>query len=111
MKKARTAAVNKKIKQKSKSLPSFFKPILWSYNFQKIDPQKNKVRIIVQAINYGTLEHWRWLARYYGRKEISHILQRIPATEIRPQARRLSALIFGIKKFNPPSRRFNSPNY
>lgn len=81
-------------------LPDSFRPLMWSYEFDRIDPQTNKKTVIVQAINYGTLAHWRWLRETYGTTAVRDILASIPATEIRPQARRLASLIFGVRRFN-----------
>ncbi|MFH1677918.1 MAG: hypothetical protein ABH888_03850 [Patescibacteria group bacterium] len=88
-------------------LPSYFKPILWSYDFSKIMPVKNKKTIIVNSINYGNLKHWKWLIKFYGKNNIKKILTSIPATEIKPRSRRLASLIFSIKKFNYASRGTN----
>ena len=81
-------------------LPVFFKPILWSYDFEKIDPDRNKKTIVVQAINYGDLKHWRWLAKTYGGNAVADILSKVPATEIKPRARRLASVLFSITNFN-----------
>jgi hypothetical protein len=43
------------------TVPEIFRPILWSYDFDRIDPVKHRKTLIVQAINYGSLAHWRWL--------------------------------------------------
>ena len=81
-------------------LPETFRPLLWSYDFDHIEPVKHQKTIIVQAVNYGTLSHWRWLQQRYGRDAIRRVLSTVPATEIRPRARRLAALIFGVPAFN-----------
>jgi uncharacterized protein DUF6922 len=39
------------------TLPETFRPLLWSYDFSRIDPLKHKKTIILQALNYGTLAH------------------------------------------------------
>lgn len=85
---------------KKQNLPSFFKPLLWSYNFSRIDPENNKKLIIIQTINYGNLEHWRWINKFYGRKVVRDLLQNITSTELRPQALRLAGLLFNIERFN-----------
>lgn len=85
-------------------LPEEFKPILWSYDFDRIDPLKHEKTIIVQAINYGTLAHWRWLREQYGREGVRKVLSTVPATEIRPRAQRLASLVFGIDQFNHAPR-------
>lgn len=88
-----------KIEVKEK-LPEFFKPLFWSYNFVDIDPKKNKRLIVVNTINYGDLNHWRWLARIYRKEGVKSVLETIPASELRPRARRLAALLFDVKNFN-----------
>lgn len=81
-------------------LPDIFRPILWSYDFNRIDPLKDRRTIVVQAVNYGTLAHWRWLNERYGRDGVRQVLSAVPVTELRPRARRLAALVFGIDQFN-----------
>jgi hypothetical protein len=81
-------------------LPDSFRPILWSYDFDRVDPLKQQKTIIVQAVNYGTLAHWRWLVARYGRSAVRQVLTDVPATEIRPPARHLASLIFGVDRFN-----------
>lgn len=85
---------------KKSNIPDYFAPILWSFEISKIDPRRNKKTVIIQAINYGDLKHWRWIAQYYGMAEVRRILTTIPVTEIRPRVRRLAALIFHIKNFH-----------
>lgn len=88
------------MKGQKQKLPLFFKPILWSYDFSAVDIKKNKKTIIVNAINYGDLKHWKWLIKNYGRENVKSELIKIPATELRPGARKLASIIFDVKKFN-----------
>ncbi|MBU1179417.1 hypothetical protein KJ885_00555 [Patescibacteria group bacterium] len=89
------------MKKKTKNkLPEFFKPILWSYDFSKVSPQKNKKAIIINTINYGDLCHWRWIAKFYGKPAVKKVLSQVSVSEIRPRAKKLSAAIFNIKKFD-----------
>ena len=81
-------------------LPEIFRPLLWSYDFDRIDPLAHQKLVIVQAINYGNLWHWRWVAQHYGLKTVRDTLSAIPASELRPRVRRLAALLFGIERFN-----------
>jgi len=85
-------------------IPETVRPILWSYDFDRLDPMKHRRTIVVQIVNYGTLAHWRWLKKQYGRGGVREILSSIPATEIRLPARRLAALIFGIDQYNHAQR-------
>ena len=82
------------------TLPETFRPLLWSYNFSRIDPLKHKKTIIVQALNYGTLAHWRWLVQSYGREGVRDVLTHVPASEIKPRSLRLASLVFGVERFN-----------
>ena len=81
-------------------LPDIFKPILWSYDFEKCDPIKMAKTVVVQAIGYGTLAHWKWIRSFYGDDEIKNILARVPATEIRPKTRLLVETILGFNNWN-----------
>jgi hypothetical protein len=85
---------------KYSTLPETFRPLLWSYDVSRIDPLKHKKTIIVQALNYGTLAHWRWLVQSYGREGVRDVLTRVPASEIKPRSLRLAALVFGVERFN-----------
>jgi len=85
-------------------LPEIFKPFLWSYRFSAMDPERHKKTIIVQTVNYGDLRHWRWIADCYGKEEVRRVLTRTPASELRPRARKLAALIFSITAFNHAPR-------
>ncbi|OGY37940.1 MAG: hypothetical protein A3E36_01580 [Candidatus Andersenbacteria bacterium RIFCSPHIGHO2_12_FULL_45_11b] len=78
------------------SLPEIFRPILWSYRFEDMDIKKHKQAIIIQAINYGTLEHWRWIDRTYGREEIRKVMQEISSTTLRAHVKKLAFLLFGL---------------
>jgi hypothetical protein len=82
------------------TLPETFRPLLWSYDFSRVDPLKHKKTIIVQALNYGTLAHWRWLVQSYGREGVRDVLTHVPASEIKPRSLRLASLVFGVERFN-----------
>jgi len=75
-------------------IPELFRPILWSYDFDRLDTAKHRKTLIVQAINYGTLDHWRWLVHQYGVAQVQEVISSVRSTEIRPRARRLAALLF-----------------
>ncbi len=85
-------------------VPDFFRPILWSYDVRRLDPLRDRKTIIVQALNYGDLEHWRWLVATYGREGVTEVLHDLPATELRPRVLRLVMLVFGIDAFFHASR-------
>lgn len=82
------------------TLPVSFKPLFWSYNFSEINPQKESKTVVIQTINYGDLDHWKWIIDYYGKSIVKKTLMDLPATEIKPRTRRLLSLIFNLKRFN-----------
>ena len=91
-------------KNKDQKLPSFFRPLFWSYKFSLVDPDKNKKRIVINTINYGSWRHWLWLIKFYGEKEVKEIIEETPKTEFRVPALKLVSLLLGIKKLKYASR-------
>lgn len=77
---------------------------MWSYDFTKLDPTRHQEVIIRNAINYGTLGHWRWLVANYGRETIKQILEKTPASAIKPRAGRVAKLLLGVKNFQDAPR-------
>lgn len=76
-------------------LPENFRPILWSYDFEKCDPEKMKNTIIVNAVSYGDLNHWRWLKSFYGTQDVQKVLDNISVSAVRPSAMKLAKIMFG----------------
>lgn len=82
-----------------KKLPDFFKPILWSLKWDKLDVDEDKEDIIVAAVNEGTLDHWRWIIATYGKEEIRKILEKRLSSEFHPESRHLAKIIFSVPEF------------
>ena len=82
------------------SLPEFFRPLLWSYDFDSLDLSKNKKTVILNTINYGDLKHWRWIVNYYGKEEVKKILGTASAWQLRSRIRKLVSLIFELQNLN-----------
>lgn len=80
---------------KIKQIPAYFRPILWSYNFEKLDPQKNQRDIILNTLNYGNLVRWFWILKSYGKVRVWHFVKQSRPTELRLGARRLAKIIYG----------------
>jgi len=78
-------------------LPKYFKSILWSYDFSKVDPDKMKRIIIINAINYGDLKHWNWIINYYGKDEVLSVVDHASEFEVREGAKKLLDLIYREK--------------
>jgi hypothetical protein len=81
--------------------PAIFKPLLWSLRWDTLDIQEDKDDIIVNAVNEGTLAHWRWLIETYGKDTIRRVLARRLASEFHPESLNLAKIIFSL----PPLRR------
>lgn len=94
-------------KTSNQTLPSFFHPLLWSYDTARIDVQRDQKTIIVQALNYGDLIHWRWILNTYGSAQIQQVLGMLPESELRPRVRKLVMLVFGINTFGHARRRID----
>lgn len=85
-------------------IPEFFRPILWSSDFSKLESDRDKALLITQAINYGDLRHWRWIANQYGARTVAAVIERTPMTALRVSAYVLAKLIFPITNASPASR-------
>lgn len=59
-------------------LPAYLKSFFWSYDFSKIDLEKDKKLIVTQILNYGTKQACDWLFSQYTRAEIAQIAATIP---------------------------------
>lgn len=94
-----------KTRTKRQKLPDDFKPLMWSYDFSKVDPDRDKETIIINTINYGFWRQWKWLADYYGRQRLKKVISEIPKSEFRNyRALSLISLILGIQKMKYENR-------
>ena len=62
-----------------------------------------KKTIILQALNYGSLAHWKWVRAFYGNEEIKRVLTKVLVTEIRPKTRNLIEAVFNFNNWNHAS--------
>ncbi len=83
-----------------RALPADFKQLFWSENFENLELEKDKKKIIVNLINYGDLDHWRWLVKSYGQAEVRDLLSSITVTELRERVRPLAKILFKVESFN-----------
>ena len=81
---------------RSVKVPEIFRPFLWGL---KWDAWKDRADIILAALNYGDLEHLRWIIKIYGANEIRRALSRRLETEIYPESRNLSRVLFNNPQF------------
>ncbi len=83
-------------------IPSFVKPVLWSYDTSKIDLKKDKKTLIFQVLNFGSEKAVSWLFRVYGKDDIAYVTSTIPKTAWNKKSLVLWSLVLGI---NPPAKR------
>lgn len=88
----------------SQKPPRSFKPLLWSYDFAKLDLNNDKKVIITNVINYGNLAQWKWIRDFYGLANLRKTLMSITTTELRDRVRPLVQLVFSIPNFKDASR-------
>lgn len=88
------------MKREITKLPKSFKPLLWSYDFDKLDLKKDKKTIIINTLNYGDLKQWKWIKDFYGLATLKKTLIAVPATELRSRVQPLVQLFFSIPSFN-----------
>lgn len=83
-------------------IPPNIKPLFWYLRRDAIDVEKDKHDIIVNVVNEGTMDQWRWLIDAYGKDEIRHVLEQRLATEFHTESRHLAELLFDVKQFHAP---------
>lgn len=79
--------------------PAIFRPFLWWAKWEDIDVRKDREDIIVSAINEGTLDHWRWILKAYGKDTIREILENRLASEFHKESKNLAQLLFSVANF------------
>lgn len=86
-------------KTSPKKPPSSFRPLLWWLRWDDLDIEQDKEDIIVNTINEGTLDQWRWVISAYGKKTIRNILEKRLETEFHPESRNLAKIVFHLSPF------------
>ena len=84
------------------NIPEDIKPLLWYLKRNSLDVEKDKHDIIMNIVNEGTMQQWRWLVDAYGKEEIRRVLEQRLATEFHPESRHLAELLFDVKQFHAP---------
>ncbi|MEX1027639.1 MAG: hypothetical protein WD049_06490 [Candidatus Paceibacterota bacterium] len=59
----------------SNKLPRHLKPYFWSYNFDALDVESDKKRILTQILNLGSKEATDWLFSTYTKEEIADAIE------------------------------------
>src|SRR3989344_3220943 len=83
-------------------LPESIRPLLWYLRQDRLDIEKDKHDIIVNVINDGTMEQWRWLMDTYGSQTIREVLKEHLPTEFHPESRNLASVVFDATQYHAP---------
>lgn len=73
---------------------------MWSYDFDQLDLNRDKQSIVINTINYGNLDQWRWINDYYGLSLLKQTIMSVASTAIRSRVKPLVKLIWSITEFN-----------
>lgn len=55
-------------------LPNHLQHVLWSYDFRKINPRRDKHLLITQVLNHGVWRDVRWLFQNYREHTIKKVV-------------------------------------
>lgn len=58
----------------TEKIPQFVTPFLWSYDISALDLERDKKRIVINVLNFGTKEATDWLFSVYSKDEIRKIV-------------------------------------
>jgi hypothetical protein len=77
--------------------PKFIQPFFWSNDFKKIDLKRDKNRIILNLLNFGTKRATDWLFSYYPKSEIKKtVINHGAKGELSPKSLNYWQLILNI---------------
>lgn len=79
--------------------PLSFRPLLWGLDWDRLSIIRDKHDIILNIVNEGSLDQWRWIIDTYGKEAIRRILEKRLATEFHPESRHLARVLFNVKRY------------
>lgn len=96
-----TSLVNKKREvAKDKAVPAIFKAFLWSYDFDKLDLEKDKERIIFNVLNLGSKEATDLLFKIYSKQDIKNVIKHPRPGEWHKKSLNYWSLVFNVQVKN-----------
>ncbi|KKP68444.1 MAG: hypothetical protein UR68_C0016G0004 [Candidatus Roizmanbacteria bacterium GW2011_GWA2_35_19] len=81
--------------------PQSVKAVLWSYDLNTIEVQKDKKILISQVLNFGSEEAIKWLFKQYSFEVVEQIANTIPLFQWNKKSLSLWKIILSI---NPKNR-------
>ena len=70
--------------------------LFWDINYNKLDFQKNKRFIISRVLNYGDIDDFKQLMRYYNLQSVKHMARRLRSLDKKSLS--FYSLIFNLPK-------------
>lgn len=86
--------------QKSQKLDKSFKPLFWSYDFDKLDPEKDKHLIIHQVLALGTMKNLKKLFKIYSKQEVKEEFLRPRPGLYFPPVLKFCQFLLGVEKLD-----------
>lgn len=62
-------------KKKTKDIPQFLQPFLWSYDLSRLDIERHKNIIIKNILDFGTVQTTDWMKKNYSKNEIREAIK------------------------------------
>jgi len=59
------------------NISDFSKHLFWDVDSAKLDPERNKKLIIHRVLDYGLIEDWKMIYKYYGINNIADVAKGI----------------------------------
>lgn len=88
-------------------VPKVITPYLWYLDINNVDLERDKKRIILNVLNYGTKEATDWLFSYYDREDIKNILKKHGAVgELSKKSLNYWCVILGVLQKELTTSRF-----
>jgi len=81
--------------------PQSVKAVLWSYDLNTIEVQKDKKLIIFQVLNFGSEDAIKWLFKEYGFSVVEEVAGAIPLSQWNKKSLSLWKIFFSL---NPKER-------
>jgi len=82
------------------NIPKSLRPLTWGLKWDSLNLEEDKEDIIVNVVNEGTLDQWKWLIGTYGKDTIHAVLERRLASEFHPESRNLAKVLFSLNSFH-----------
>ena len=84
---------------KSKKVPRLLQSALWSYNLDamSLDNKSDRLLIIEQVFNYGTMEQVKWVLKNLSENEFKEVLKHPSRGIWYPESLTYWTTVYGVK--------------